>query len=87
MLAKLYVDQSAVPDLAGEGVDLATRYQNMSVHRVNVDVQIEDVQPEVADLYGRRMAGTLFENCHWIFFFLRRWVRRMIMSQSRSAAS
>ena len=49
MFAKLYVVQSSPPDLADEGLDLIERHGNMSVYRVNVDVQIEDVQPKIAE--------------------------------------
>jgi hypothetical protein len=49
MFAKLYVVQSSPTDLADEGLDLIERHGNISVHRVNVDVQIEDVQPEIAE--------------------------------------
>jgi hypothetical protein len=59
MFAKLYVVQSSPPDSADEGLDLIERHGNMSVHRVNVDVQIEDVQPKIAEFIWSENARDL----------------------------
>jgi len=49
MSAKLSIDQSAVDDLATNELEIATCHNNMSAHNVNVDVQIDAVQPELAE--------------------------------------